>query len=73
MDILERLNQSIQIQLEEHPETHISTGMGCLMDHRKDGAVLPPCHRCGKCLQFIRPENMKDLCSGTHNPLEYHK
>lgn len=59
--------------LKEKPKFHVSSLMRCLMDHRnKDGKQLDNCYRCARCLQFIRPENMNEVCSGTFDPYTYH-
>ena len=44
---------------------HVPSGWACCVAHYGPGMVLlPACHKCASCGEFIRPENMGEDCPG---------
>lgn len=52
-------------------EPHLDFGERCLVMHYAgdywNPNVLPPCIRCARCLQWIRPERFTESCAVGHD------
>lgn len=44
--------------------SHENSDWRCCVGHYEDGKLADSCIRCSVCLQWIRPQNMEEECSG---------